>query len=162
MKTLASITLATFATLSVQAHADVASEHNISQALAAQIVTAAVQSCADQGYNVAASVVDRAGNVRALLRADNAGPHTVDASRRKAYTSVSTKAPTSAVLAMVQKNPGAQYLPMIDDFLLLAGGLPIKFGDQVIGAVGVGGAPGGHLDEQCASAALQGVQAQLQ
>ncbi|WP_372866375.1 heme-binding protein [Pseudomonas sp.] len=158
MKSLASLTLTTFAALSLQAQAEVVSERNISQALAAQIVTVAVQSCAAQGYNVAATVVDRAGNVRAVLRADNAGPHTVDASRRKAYTSASTKAPTSSVLAMVQKNPGAQYLPMIDDFLVLGGGLPIKFGDQVIGAVGIGGAPGGHLDEQCASAALQSVE----
>ncbi|WP_300654087.1 heme-binding protein [Pseudomonas sp.] len=158
MKSLASLTLTTFAALSLQAQAEVVSERNISQALAAQIVTVAVQNCAAQGYNVAATVVDRAGNVRAVLRADNAGPHTVDASRRKAYTSASTKAPTSSVLAMVQKNPGAQYLPMIDDFLVLGGGLPIKFGDQVIGAVGIGGAPGGHLDEQCASAALQSVE----
>ncbi|MDA7086098.1 heme-binding protein [Pseudomonas sp. SA3-5] len=161
MKSLASLTLTTLGALSLQAQAEVVSERNISQSLAAQIVTVAVHNCAAQGYNVAATVVDRAGNVRAVLRADNAGPHTVDASRRKAYTSASTKAPTSAVLAMVQKNPGAQYLPMIDDFLVLGGGLPIKFGDQVIGAVGIGGAPGGHLDEQCASAALQSVEGEL-
>ena len=35
-----------------------------------------------------------------------------------------------------------------------AGGVPVKLGNEVIGAIGVGGAPGGHLDEQCAVAAL--------
>ena len=45
----------------------------------------------------------------------------------------------------------------IPGFLLLGGGLPVKAGNDVIGAVGVGGAPGGHLDEQCAVAALDKV-----
>ncbi len=57
------------------------------------------------GYNVTATVVDRAGVVRAVLRADNAGPHTVDAARRKAFTSASTRLPTSTVAENVQKNP---------------------------------------------------------
>lgn len=161
MKSLAIIALSSLAALSVTAQAEVATERNMSQKLAAQIVSAAVESCTAKGYNVTATVVDRAGSVRAVLRANNAGPHTVDASRRKAYTSASTKAATSAIVEMVQKNPGAQNLPMIDDFLVLGGGLPIKVGDEVIGAVGIGGAPGGHLDEQCASTALENVKSQL-
>ncbi len=161
MKAFAFIALGSLAVFSFSTQAEVASERNINQKLAAQIVSAAVQSCTAKGYNVTATVVDRAGSVRAVLRADNAGPHTVDASRRKAYTSASTKAATSAVVDMVQKNPGAQYLPMIDDFLVLGGGLPIKVGSEVIGALGIGGAPGGHLDEQCASAALASVKSEL-
>lgn len=56
-----------------------------------------------------------------------------------------------------QKNPGAANLVHVPGFLLLGGGVPIKAGNEVIGAVGVGGAPGGHLDEQCAMAALDKV-----
>jgi uncharacterized protein GlcG (DUF336 family) len=60
-----------------------------------------------------------------------------------------------------QKNPAAANLGQIPGYLLLGGGVPVKVGNEVIGAVGVGGAPGGHLDEQCAMAALAKVQDQL-
>ena len=61
-----------------------------------------------------------------------------------------------------QKNPAAANLKDIPGFLLLGGGVPVRAGNEVIGAVGVGGAPGGHLDEQCAMAALEQVKAALQ
>ena len=125
--------------------------------LANQIAGAAVAACAANGYNVAVTVVDRAGTVRAVQRADNAGPHTVGASQQKAFTSASAKNNTSAMLETSQKNPGAATLGNIPGFLLLGGGVPVKVGNDVIGAVGIGGAPGGHLDEQCAIAALDKV-----
>ena len=39
--------------------------------------------------------------------------------------------------------------------------MPVRVGNEVIGAVGVGGAPGGHLDEACAIAAIEKVKDQL-
>ena len=60
-----------------------------------------------------------------------------------------------------QKNPAAANLVYIPGYLLLGGGVPVKVGNEVIGAVGVGGAPGGNLDEQCAMAALDKVKDQL-
>ena len=45
--------------------------------------------------------------------------------------------------------------------LILGGGVPIRAGDQVIGAIGVGGAPGGHLDEQCAEAGIEKIRDRL-
>ncbi len=108
-----------------------------------------------------ATVVDRAGTVRAVQRADNAGPHTLEASRLKAYTSASAKNSTLAMMEGAQKNPAAANLVHIPGYLLLGGGVPVKVGNEVIGAVGVGGAPGGHLDEQCAVAAIAKVQDQL-
>ena len=104
--------------------------------------------------NVSAAVVDRAGVLKAFVRADNAGPHTVEASRAKAFTSVSAKSPTLAMMENAQKNPGAANLTDIPGFLLLGGGVPVKAGSAVIGAIGVAGAPGGHLDAECADAAL--------
>ncbi|HYP84813.1 heme-binding protein [Variovorax sp.] len=139
----------------------VRTEKNISLALANRIAAESVAACAANGYAVAATVVDRAGTVRAVQRADNAGPHTLAASERKAFTSASAKAPTKAMQENAQKNAGAAQLTDIPGFLLLGGGLPIKAGNEVIGAVGVGGAPGGHLDEQCAQSALDKVKADL-
>ena len=156
---LAAILLASFA-LTANAQA-VRSEKNMSLELANQIASAAVAACAANGYNVAVTVVDRAGSVRAVQRADNAGPHTLGASQQKAFTSASAKNNTSAMLETSQKNLGAATLGSIPGFLLLGGGVPVKVGNEVIGAVGIGGAPGGHLDEQCAIAALDKVKDQL-
>ena len=140
----------------------VRTEKNMSLELANQIATATVVACAANNYNVSAAVVDRAGNLRALQRADNAGPHTIGAAQAKAYTSASARNNTGAMLEAVQKNPGAATLVDIPGFLVLGGGVPVRVGNEVIGAVGVGGAPGGHLDEQCALAALDKVKGLLQ
>ena len=158
---LAASTLAQAQTAVPAAPAAVRTERNISLALANQIAAEAVAACAANGYNVAATVVDRAGTVRAVQRADNAGPHTLASSERKAWTSASAKSPTQAMMENAQKNPGAANLVYLPGFLLLGGGVPVKSGNEVIGAVGVGGAPGGHLDDQCANAALEKVKGLL-
>ena len=139
----------------------VRSEKNMSLELANQIAAAGVAACQAGGYNVTVTVVDRAGGVRAVQRADNAGPHTLAASQQKAFTSASAKNATLAMMETAQKNPGAANLVDIPGFLLLGGGVPVRAGNDVIGAVGIGGAPGGHLDEQCAVAALEQVKDQL-
>ena len=132
----------------------VRTEKNISLELANQIASATVAACTASGYAVAATVVDRAGSVRAVQRADNAGAHTLGASQAKAWTSASAKNTTLAMMEGAQKNPAAANLVNIPGFLLLGGGVPVKVGNETIGAIGVGGAPGGHLDEACAVAAL--------
>jgi uncharacterized protein GlcG (DUF336 family) len=158
MKTtfLALAVLTAFGMSVAQAQA-VRTEKNMSLELATQIASATVAACSASGYNVSATVVDRAGEVRAVMRADNAGSHTLEASRLKAFTSASAKNATLAMMEGAQKNPAAANLVHIPGFLLLGGGVPVRAGNEVIGAVGVGGAPGGHLDEQCAVAALDKV-----
>jgi uncharacterized protein GlcG (DUF336 family) len=147
---------ATFLTLPVQAQS-VRSEKNMSLELANQIAAATVASCSASNYAVTATVVDRAGGIRAVQRADNAGPHTLAASLQKAYTSASAKNTTLAMMEAAQKNPAAANLVHIPGYLLLGGGVPVRAGNEVIGAVGVGGAPGGHLDEACANAGIEKV-----
>lgn len=128
---------------------------NLASAQANLLVITAVNSCATKGYLVTATAVDSSGNVLAMLRKDEAGPHTIDASKRKAYTAASAKNKTSAMLLASQSNPLAQNLGEIDGFLLLGGGVPIySQSNKVIGALGVGGAPNGNLDEECAQAAI--------
>ena len=155
-KALTVLTLALLAASATQAQS-VRTERNMSLELASQIASQAVAACAASGYAVTATVVDRAGGVRAVHRADNAGPHTLGASHDKAFTSASAKNNTLAMMEGAQKNPAAANLVHIPGFLLLGGGVPVRVGTEVIGAVGVGGAPGGHLDEQCAVAALDKV-----
>jgi uncharacterized protein GlcG (DUF336 family) len=140
---------------------EVRTERNLSLQLANQIAAESVAACQANGYAVSATVVDRAGGVRAVQRADNAGPHTLDSSRLKAYTAASAKSATLAMMEGAQKNPAAANLVHIPGYLLLGGGVPVKVGNEVIGAVGVGGAPGGNLDEQCANSALDKVKDML-
>ena len=153
LSALAIASTALFAAAGAQAQA-VRTEHNMSLDLANRIATAAVASCLDKGYAVTTTVVDRAGTVRAVQRADNAGPHTVEASRAKAYTSASAKNTTLTMMENAQKNPAAATLVYLPGMLLVGGGVPVKLGNEVIGAVGIAGAPGGHLDEQCGVAAI--------
>lgn len=158
---LATLTAATLPFAAATAHAQsapaVRTEKNISLDLATQLASAGVAACAANGHAVTVTVVDRAGGVRAVQRADHAGPHTLAASQAKAYTAASAKNSTLAMMEAAQKNPAAANLVHIPGYLLLGGGLPVKAGNEVIGGIGIGGAPGGHLDEQCAVAALDKV-----
>lgn len=162
MRPIASVLALSFVVAGAAHAQGVRIERALSLPLASQIAVEAVNACAAKGYAVSAAVVDRAGVVRALLRADNAGAHTIAASQQKAWTSASAKNTTLAMMEGAQKNPAAANLGDIPGFLLLGGGVPIKVGNETIGAIGVGGAPGGHLDEQCAVAALDKVQGELQ
>ena len=76
----------------------VRTERTISLALASEAALAAVADCTAKGYFVTAAVVDRAGHIKAMARGDNAGPHSVDSSRRKAYTTASLRVPTTALI----------------------------------------------------------------
>ena len=127
-------------------------------ALAEKAAVAALDKCAAGGYKVSVAVVDRGGNLKVLLRDDDAGPHTVDSSSRKAYTSASLRRPTEHLAQLMVKFPSIQGLrDMNEKILILGGGLPIEIQGEVVGGLGVGGAPGAHLDEACATAGVQAI-----
>lgn len=126
--------------------------------LANKAIQATLEACKKDGYRVSVSVVDRAGVLRAMGRADGAGPHTVDSSRKKAYTAVSVRRPTSELADLMMKVPTLQGLrDMNGDILILGGGLPIEIGGEIVGGIGVGGAPGAHLDDACAQEGLDAI-----
>lgn len=147
--------LAGLASAAVQAGS--LSQKSISLNQANSLAQEAISACSAKNYQVTVTVVDRAGVVKAVQRTDNAGPHTVKASEMKAFTALSMKNASGKVMDAAQSNAGAQNLKDIPGLLLLAGGLPVKDGNDVIGAIGIGGAPGGNLDEACAQAALDKV-----
>jgi uncharacterized protein GlcG (DUF336 family) len=126
--------------------------------MATKALQASLEACKKDGYRVSASIVDRAGVLRAMGRADGAGPHTVESSRKKAYTASSVRRPTSELAELIAKMPALQSLrDMNPEILILGGGLPIEIGGEVVGAIGVGGAPGAHLDDACAQAGLDAI-----
>src|SRR5438552_8789380 len=126
--------------------------------LATKAAAAVQENCKQDGYRVSVAVVERAGVLKVLMRADGAGPHTSHSSSKKAYTAASLRRPTSEVAELVAKTPALQGLRDIDDkTLILGGGLPIEIGGEIVGAIGVGGAPGAHLDDACAQAGLDSI-----
>jgi uncharacterized protein GlcG (DUF336 family) len=127
-------------------------------AMATKAVQAALEACKKDGYRVSVSIVDRSGVLRAMGRADGAGSHTVESSRKKAYTAASLRRPSTELAELVAKMPTLQALgKMSPEILILGGGLPIEISGDVVGGIGVGGAPGAHLDDACAQAGLDAI-----
>ena len=126
--------------------------------LASKAIQASLDACNKDGYRVSVSIVDRAGLLRAMVRADGAGPHTVDSSKKKAYTAASLRRSTTELAELINKMPALQALGKVNDqMLMLGGGLPIEIGGEIVGGIGVGGAPGAHLDDACAQAGLDAI-----
>lgn len=133
----------------------------LSLELATSAAMAALGQCRQDGYAVSVAVVDRSGTLIAQVRDPAAGPHTIGSSYGKAFTSASMGQATTNLANAIVSNPALSGLRDMDPRLvILAGGLPITMGGQRIGGIGVGGAPGGHLDEACARYGLQQIQAE--
>jgi uncharacterized protein GlcG (DUF336 family) len=150
------------AILASQAHAQgLLQTHRISADLANQAVAAVVAKCASQGYAETGALVDADGVQLAVLRGDRAGAHTLDSAYAKAYTAASFKTDTTALVERSKTVPVLANLFELPHLLLLGGGIVIKLGDEVVGAIGAAGAPGGDLDDACAHAGLDKIKDQL-
>ena len=135
-------------------------EKNVSMAMAMAIIQGTLEQCTKDGYKVSITIVDKGGNVAAQLRGDGTNPHTMEFSRLKAYTS-RTRGQTSLEFMKLIADPANAYLKQIPNVVGVGGGVPIRAGTEVIGAVGVSGAPGGEKDEVCANAGIAKVEAAL-
>ena len=134
---------------------DLPKESVLPLSLAGKAIQASLDACNKDGYRVSVSIVDRAGVLRAMVRADGAGSHTVDSSRKKAYTAASLRRTTTELAELIIKVPTLEALgKMNDHVLMLGGGFPIEIGGEIVGGIGVSGAPGTHLDDACAQAGL--------
>lgn len=121
----------------------------------------ALQACAADGYNVSVAIVARDGAVKVHLKADNAGPHTVGSAQGKAFTSASMGRGTAGLAQFIGENPQHEGLRYMDSRMVIqGGGLPVRIGGALVGGIGVGGAPGGHLDAACARAGLDAIGAE--
>jgi uncharacterized protein GlcG (DUF336 family) len=128
--------------------------------MALAIIQGTLDQCAKDGYKVSVTVVDKAGLVAASVRGDSTNPHTMEFSRLKAYTA-RTRGQTSLEFMKLTSDPANAYLRQIPNTVAVGGGVPIKVGNEVIGAAGASGAPGGEKDEACVLAGLAKVEAAL-
>jgi uncharacterized protein GlcG (DUF336 family) len=146
--------------LSSPASAQLLTEKSLSAAVAMAIAQTALETCTRQGYHVSVHVLGRNGEVLVAVRGDGAPPHTMENSQRKAYTARTFRIPSGEFAQRVKDNPTLSAVHLTG-IIAAQGGLPIKVGDEVIGAVGVSGAPGGDKDEACAKAGIDKIADQL-
>ena len=148
------------AALALPAHADLLARKDLSLDVALTIATTAIATCKTNGFQVSATVVGRNGEVLVQLRGDNTGPHTMENSFRKAYTSRTFRVSSGEIGERVKQNPQLPLL-LLSNTTSAQGALPIKVGAEVIGAIGISGAPGGDKDEVCSKAGIDKVADQL-
>jgi uncharacterized protein GlcG (DUF336 family) len=154
------VTLGLAASLATPAGAELLAHKDLSLDTALTIASTAAATCKERGFRVSVHVVGRTGEVLVALRGDNASPHTMENSMRKAYTARTFRVPSGEIVKRLKENP--QFAAVfLTNVIATQGALPIKVGDDVIGAVGVSGAPGGEKDEACAQTGLDKVADQL-
>jgi uncharacterized protein GlcG (DUF336 family) len=126
---------------------------------ALRIGQAAIEKCRKEGISITVTVVDRGGDAQVVLRDTLAMDVSIPISLKKAYTAMEFNSPTSA---MEDRFKGTYNVPKIDELVISAGGIPINIGGNIMGGIGVSGAPSGATDEACAKAGLAAVQDDLE
>ena len=129
----------------------------ISMETALKVAQGAVDACRKKGIQIGVTVVDRDGTVQVALRDVIAAPITVPISRQKAYTAVNFNVPTSQLGDRANTPIGR-----LDGLVMSAGGIPIHAAGELVAGVGVSGAPGGEIDEECAQAGVDQVSDDLE
>ena len=149
-----------FFALTAPANAQLLQQKSLSSGIALAMAETTMAVCKANGYAVSVTVVGRSGEIILQVRGDNTGPHTMENSFKKAFTSRTFRIPSGEMEDRLKKNPamGAQYLT---GFTTGRGALPIKIGEDTVGAAGVSGAPGGDKDEDCVKVGISKVADQL-
>jgi uncharacterized protein GlcG (DUF336 family) len=138
----------------------------LEMALALEAAQASVSTCLGEGVKGTAAVVDSAGVLRLLVSADGSSKNSAELSPKKAIAAAAMKKPTSEIQSEMEKDPALKAKLEADKSIFpRAGALPIMAGNEVIGAIGFGGANGtqggGTKDEACAKAGLDKVRARV-
>lgn len=130
----------------------------ISLDMAQTMIQGALEKCRADHYHVSVHILDFDGQEKASVRDDGSNEVNYNVSRRKAYTALTYKRPSADMeKAWTTMSPGR----IIPETFGVGGGLPVKVGEETIGAIGVGGAPGADKDEACAAAGLAKIADQL-
>ena len=159
-KSILAITLLALSAPSIAADAPVVVKiPRLSMEAAQKVAHAAVVACRKQGIQIGVTVVDRSGDPMIVLRDTLAARLTLEASRQKAYTAVNFNASLSS---MKGRFTDPFSVGKIEGLVFSAGGIPISAVGNIVGAVGVSGAPTGEQDEACAMAGLKAIEMDLE
>lgn len=126
--------------------------YQITLSTALELTELARNKAKEMNKSVAIAILDADGQLISLSRGDEVGVHNMEAARRKAFTSASTKTSTLILGRNSRSNPDTQNLAHLPELLLLGGGVPLYHNDKVIGAIGVAGGGSPENDDIIASA----------
>ena len=130
--------------------------------VALEMAEAAMEACRAEGYQVGVTVVDRFGVPQVFVRDRFAGLHVYEVSRRKAWTAVSFRTNTTDLDRATNPGEISQGIRAVSEALPLGGGLMVETGaGDLVGGIGVSGAPGPDIDDVCAQAGLDAVADQI-
>jgi len=133
---------------------NVVKKHSISSELAQKMVNAAVAKATELGVSENVAILDDGGNLKAFNRMDGATMPTIEIALNKAYTALFGVS-TLDFFNFIQGDPSLLAgIPTLPRVAAWGGGFPIKVNGEVVGAIGVSGAPTVQNDIDCASAAL--------
>lgn len=135
-----------------QGTAGLVSERSISTSAALELAGTALDKCRADGYKVSITVLNRHARTAVMVSDDGVNPHTVENSLRKAYTAFTTRSPSVEMGKRVQPNLAG--FMQLEKITTIEGGLPIFAGKELVGSVGISGAPGGEKDAACAQAGI--------
>ena len=134
--------------------ADVVKKHSISSELAQKMVAEAVAKAAELGVTENVAILDDGGNLKAFGRMDGASMPTIEIAQKKAYTALFGVS-TQDFFNFIQGDPSLLAgIPTLSRVAAWGGGFPIKVDGEIVGAIGVSGAPTVQNDVDCARAAL--------
>lgn len=128
---------------------------------ALELAKATLEACRKMDYQIAVAIVDRGGNTQVILRDRFAGPHTGETARRKASTAVSFRTDTLELNQLSEPGKTASGVRSLPGVAAIGGGVMIQAAGSLVGGVGVSGAPGGPIDDQCAKKGLEKIQDKL-
>ncbi len=159
----ASLTLS-FAAIGAMAQtppaAGLVSERTISLNTAIELATVSLERCRADGFKVTVTVLNRHARTSVVVSDDGVNPHTVENSMRKAYTAFTTRNASGEMAKRPQ--PGLAGFMQLERITSIEGGLPIFAANkELVGAIGISGAPGGEKDAACAQAGLDKIAAKL-
>lgn len=123
---------------------------NLTLEAAIELQGQAATLAAKYDKQVSVAVLDASGTPLLITRGAGVGPHNTEAARRKAFTALSTKTPTLELMRNAAKSTDAQNLNSLPELLLLSGGAPIYYQNQIIGSIGVAGAGSAENDDNIA------------
>lgn len=146
---------AAFMTVSIFSAQNLENNYNLNQKGALEIAVKANLEARKLDKNVSIAVLNSSGVTLLLLKGDNVGPHNTEASRRKAYTSVSTKTPSFLLMKNAAESTDAKNLNTLPELLLLGGGAPIFKDGDLVGSIGVSGGGGSENDNNIAVKAVE-------
>jgi uncharacterized protein GlcG (DUF336 family) len=130
----------------------IVTERGISLNAALDVARAGLERCRADGYKVTVTVLNRHARAAVVLSDDGVNPHTIENSMRKAYTAFTTRSPSVEMTKRPQ--PGLAGFMLLDKITAIEGGLPIFAGKELIGSIGISGAPGGEKDAACAQVGI--------